>query len=55
VNRIDQETEEEATAHKVCRAIQEEEEDILNHYLPSKAQLIGRIETSSRYRIINKC
>jgi hypothetical protein len=27
VNRIDQETEKEARAHKGCRAIQEEEED----------------------------
>jgi hypothetical protein len=27
VNRIDQDTEKEARAHKGCRAIQEEEED----------------------------
>jgi hypothetical protein len=27
VNRIDQETEKEARAHKGCRAIQEEEEE----------------------------
>jgi hypothetical protein len=27
VNRIDQETEKEARAHKCCRAIQEEEEE----------------------------
>jgi hypothetical protein len=29
VNRIDQETEKEARAHKGCRAIQEEEEENL--------------------------
>jgi hypothetical protein len=28
VNRIDQETEKEVRAHKGCRAIQEEEEDL---------------------------
>jgi hypothetical protein len=32
VNRIDQETEEEARAHKGCRAIQEEEESHLNSF-----------------------
>jgi hypothetical protein len=29
VNRIDQETEKEARAHKGCRAIHEEEEDLI--------------------------
>jgi hypothetical protein len=31
VNRIDQETEKEARAHKGCRAIQEEEEEVDSH------------------------
>jgi hypothetical protein len=33
VNRIDQETEREARAHKGCRAIQEEEEETLDNLM----------------------